>query len=209
MCGLDERYPDLIALPPSLAHYSSSSNLYFLPLGLLIFIHRFQDRLQDHHHRQLPTSNFICIFNITKQSQSSKMPPNSTPFISVLRTLSQSTTRLSLRHHPLFKSLPKYPQRTPQRLIHTSTPLRNFEQPLETSPKTHQPRPSPPKPEYQLTFTCDPCGTRSTHKVSKQGYHHGSVLIQCPQCKNRHVMSDHLNVSKVSTLRKGYVKEGC
>lgn len=30
--------------------------------------------------------------------------------------------------------------------------------------------------------------------MSKQGYHRGTVLIQCPSCQNRHVMSDHLGV---------------
>ncbi|KLU84340.1 DNL zinc finger domain-containing protein [Magnaporthiopsis poae ATCC 64411] len=50
------------------------------------------------------------------------------------------------------------------------------------------------QPHYQLTFTCVPCGGRSKHTVSKQGYHHGSVLITCPECRNRHVISDHLGV---------------
>ncbi|KAI2619256.1 DNL zinc finger-domain-containing protein [Hypoxylon sp. NC1633] len=50
------------------------------------------------------------------------------------------------------------------------------------------------EPHYELTFTCVPCGERSTHAVSKQGYHHGSVLITCPSCRNRHVISDHLNI---------------
>ncbi|CAG8956776.1 hypothetical protein HYFRA_00011165 [Hymenoscyphus fraxineus] len=54
--------------------------------------------------------------------------------------------------------------------------------------------PPPSKPTYELTFTCTPCSTRSTHSVSKQGYHHGSVLITCPECKNRHIISDHLNI---------------
>ncbi|KAK0734475.1 DNL zinc finger-domain-containing protein, partial [Lasiosphaeria miniovina] len=49
-------------------------------------------------------------------------------------------------------------------------------------------------PRYELTFTCAPCGERSRHHVSKQGYHHGSVLIACPGCRNRHVISDHLGV---------------
>lgn len=49
-------------------------------------------------------------------------------------------------------------------------------------------------PHYQLDFTCVPCDTRSRHKVSKQGYHHGSVLITCPGCRNRHVISDHLGI---------------
>jgi protein import protein ZIM17 len=30
--------------------------------------------------------------------------------------------------------------------------------------------------------------------VSKQGYHQGSVLIACPSCRNRHVISDHLGI---------------
>ena len=55
---------------------------------------------------------------------------------------------------------------------------------------------SPPEiePAYELTFTCKPCKHRSTHRVTKQGYHKGSVLITCPECSNRHIMSDHLKV---------------
>ena len=49
-------------------------------------------------------------------------------------------------------------------------------------------------PAYELTFTCKPCKHRSTHTVSKQGYHKGTVLITCPECSNRHVISDHLKV---------------
>lgn len=50
------------------------------------------------------------------------------------------------------------------------------------------------KPTYQLTFTCKACNDRSSHLVSKQAYHGGTVLIQCPECKNRHLIADHLNV---------------
>ncbi|KAF1832319.1 zf-DNL-domain-containing protein [Decorospora gaudefroyi] len=49
-------------------------------------------------------------------------------------------------------------------------------------------------PSYELTFTCNVCKTRSSHRLSKQGYHHGTVLIQCPGCKNRHLVADHLKV---------------
>ncbi|KIW62926.1 hypothetical protein PV04_09814 [Phialophora macrospora] len=60
-----------------------------------------------------------------------------------------------------------------------------------------EPRPAEEKrdePSYELSFTCKPCLYRSTHRVTKHGYHHGTVLITCPSCKNRHVISDHLRV---------------
>ena len=50
------------------------------------------------------------------------------------------------------------------------------------------------EPTYQLTFTCKPCMHRSSHEITKLGYHHGAVLITCPECKNKHVISDHLKV---------------
>lgn len=55
---------------------------------------------------------------------------------------------------------------------------------------------------YRIAFTCKPCGHRSTHRMSKQGYHRGTVLIQCPSCQSRHVMSDHLGIffDKKTTL---------
>ncbi|KAL2789302.1 DNL zinc finger-domain-containing protein [Aspergillus keveii] len=50
------------------------------------------------------------------------------------------------------------------------------------------------EPAYMLAFTCKPCGERSVHRVSKHGYHRGTVLIQCPGCNNRHIISDHLRI---------------
>lgn len=52
----------------------------------------------------------------------------------------------------------------------------------------------PAEPSYQLTFTCKPCKHRSAHIITKHGYHKGTVLIKCPSCANRHVISDHLNI---------------
>ncbi|KAJ4394352.1 hypothetical protein N0V93_003569 [Gnomoniopsis smithogilvyi] len=62
-----------------------------------------------------------------------------------------------------------------------------------TTDKPQQPN-TPKQPSYELTFTCVPCGSRSAHTISKQGYHHGSILITCPSCRNRHVISDHLQI---------------
>ncbi|QSZ35717.1 hypothetical protein DSL72_006839 [Monilinia vaccinii-corymbosi] len=67
--------------------------------------------------------------------------------------------------------------------------------PLTDAPPSPAPStPRPAQPSYDLTFTCTPCSARSTHRISKQGYHSGSVLITCPSCKNRHVISDHLGI---------------
>ena len=74
------------------------------------------------------------------------------------------------------------------------------------APKSEGERPAVDRnrPYYQLSFTCVPCGHRSHHNVSKQGYHTGSTLITCPECRNRHVISDHLGIF---TNRKGVTVE--
>ncbi|PWY78232.1 zf-DNL-domain-containing protein [Aspergillus heteromorphus CBS 117.55] len=66
------------------------------------------------------------------------------------------------------------------------------------------------EPAYQITFTCKPCGNRSTHRLSKHGYHRGTVLIKCPSCENRHVISDHLNIffDKKTTLQEILEEKG-
>ncbi|OBT75951.1 hypothetical protein VF21_05802 [Pseudogymnoascus sp. 05NY08] len=95
-----------------------------------------------------------------------------------------------------FKSAPRIaafqkPISRPLHLLATPS-LRNAIKPFEIPRKTTE-APAD-QPAYEMTFTCKPCSTRSTHRVSKQGYHKGSVLISCPGCKNRHVISDHLNI---------------
>jgi protein import protein ZIM17 len=55
-------------------------------------------------------------------------------------------------------------------------------------------------PSYEMTFTCKACSTRSSHRMSKQGYHHGTILITCPGCKNRHLIADHLKVCDSNLL---------
>eukprot|EP00747_Dinoflagellata_sp_TGD_P043229 gnl/TRDRNA2_/TRDRNA2_142569_c0_seq1.p1 gnl/TRDRNA2_/TRDRNA2_142569_c0~~gnl/TRDRNA2_/TRDRNA2_142569_c0_seq1.p1 ORF type:complete len:335 (-),score=61.63 gnl/TRDRNA2_/TRDRNA2_142569_c0_seq1:68-1030(-) len=50
---------------------------------------------------------------------------------------------------------------------------------------------------YVIQFTCEVCKERSAKKVSKRAYHHGVVIIACPSCQARHLISDH----------KGYFKD--
>ncbi|KDN53070.1 zf-DNL-domain-containing protein [Tilletiaria anomala UBC 951] len=56
------------------------------------------------------------------------------------------------------------------------------------------------QPRLSLTFTCTvkDCGHRSTHEFSKRSYEKGIVLVQCPGCKNRHLIADHLGWFKDS-----------
>lgn len=127
------------------------------------------------------------------------MPPPTS--FAALRSLSRLTSRTSLAI-PRLLVAPQCPSRQAlpknfYRSFSSSYPYRSAGRPLyESADPANQPpkEPRAEQPSYQITVTCEPCGTRSSHKVSKQGYHHGSTLITCPQCKNRHVISDHLKV---------------
>lgn len=46
--------------------------------------------------------------------------------------------------------------------------------------------------ELLLQFTCNICNNRSSHNISKQAYDYGTVVVQCPSCKSRHLISDNL-----------------
>ncbi|KAH9933417.1 DNL zinc finger-domain-containing protein [Fomitopsis serialis] len=56
-------------------------------------------------------------------------------------------------------------------------------------------------PRLSLTFTCmvTACGMRSSHMFTKRSYEKGIVIVQCPGCKNRHLIADHLGWFKEST----------
>jgi len=56
------------------------------------------------------------------------------------------------------------------------------------------------EPRMSLTFTCTvvDCGTRSSHTFTRRSYERGVVLVQCPGCKNRHLIADHLGWFKES-----------
>jgi mitochondrial protein import protein ZIM17 len=44
-----------------------------------------------------------------------------------------------------------------------------------------------------LVFTCSKCDTRAAKTFSKQAYERGAVMIVCPGCGARHVISDNLD----------------
>ena len=43
-----------------------------------------------------------------------------------------------------------------------------------------------------LVFECRVCQTQAIKQFSKQSYEEGVVLIECPGCKNKHVIADNL-----------------
>ncbi|KAG2734492.1 hypothetical protein G9P44_002498 [Scheffersomyces stipitis] len=51
-------------------------------------------------------------------------------------------------------------------------------------------------PQLMIAFTCKKCDTRSSHTFSRQAYYKGTVAIQCPGCKNRHLIADNLKIFK-------------
>ncbi|KAK1068055.1 hypothetical protein LTR12_005507 [Friedmanniomyces endolithicus] len=50
------------------------------------------------------------------------------------------------------------------------------------------------EPAYEMHFTCRKCLHRSAHRITKQAYHFGTTLVTCPECKGRHLISDHLKI---------------
>lgn len=76
----------------------------------------------------------------------------------------------------------------------TSPPMRPFCSSVWRSHASSQHTPEAVQPRLQLTFTCTvpQCGTRSTHEFTKHSYTKGIVLVQCPGCKNRHLIADNL-----------------
>lgn len=138
------------------------------------------------------------------------MPPTSIPYSALrafsrcshsnLRTIRISGPRLFLQPQcsqhlrPFSSSFQRFTSESNESPKQPQT-SRLVEQPQSPQPEATKPR---DQPSYDITFTCTPCSTRSTHRISKHGYHKGSILITCPSCKNRHVISDHLNVSGLS-----------
>ncbi|KAL9021451.1 MAG: hypothetical protein Q9185_001348 [Variospora sp. 1 TL-2023] len=108
---------------------------------------------------------------------------------STIKSISSLTVRSEHHPQPLCSA-------STHRFLHTSPPSHSSPPASvpTTDPSTAPPQQQEQPPQYQLTFTCKPCAHRSTHTISKHGYEKGTVLVACPECKNRHLVSDHLKI---------------
>ncbi|KAI5997624.1 zf-DNL-domain-containing protein, partial [Pisolithus orientalis] len=63
-----------------------------------------------------------------------------------------------------------------------------------SSPTQKQSNADPPEPWLLIAFTCtvEKCNHRSAHSFTKRAYASGVVIIQCPNCKNWHLIADNL-----------------
>ncbi|KDQ50137.1 hypothetical protein JAAARDRAFT_142443 [Jaapia argillacea MUCL 33604] len=64
------------------------------------------------------------------------------------------------------------------------------------------------EPRLSLTFTCTVpnCSHRSSHFFTKRAYEKGIVIVQCPGCKNRHLIADHLSWFKDDRTQEGKLR---
>lgn len=44
-----------------------------------------------------------------------------------------------------------------------------------------------------MQFTCNLCGTRNEHSISRRAYTKGTVIVTCPGCNATHLVADNLN----------------
>ena len=125
---------------------------------------------------------------------------------SVTQTCRQQLRHLSSRPSSAFPPLLRIQSHLSNTFQSQQRRCESTAKPLTDRPDTlPKAEPREEVPSYEMTFTCKACSTRSSHRMSKQGYHHGTILITCPGCKNRHLIADHLKVSElplVLTLRQ-------
>lgn len=122
---------------------------------------------------------------------------------SVTHTCRQQLRHLSSRPSSAFPPLLRIQSHLPPTFQTQQRRCESTAKPLTDRPdELPKPETREEVPSYEMTFTCKPCSTRSSHRMSKQGYHHGTILITCPGCKNRHLIADHLKVRDPSLVHR-------
>ncbi|ORZ23375.1 DNL zinc finger-domain-containing protein [Absidia repens] len=95
-----------------------------------------------------------------------------------------------------------------KRKLHHSPSCWHETPPSQTEAQEPEEQVLDPKHQLLIGFTCKVCEVRSHHVMSKHAYTKGVVLIQCPDCKNRHLIADNLGWFKdTKTNVEDLVKE--
>jgi protein import protein ZIM17 len=68
-------------------------------------------------------------------------------------------------------------------------PLARIESPKEEEQATQRLH---VEPKIEMSMECRPCGLRSLHRLSRQAYTRGVVIVTCPHCHQRHLIADHM-----------------
>lgn len=109
----------------------------------------------------------------------------------VLRSLPRQSTSSLLTHLPLprtFSTTPRPSDAPPA--ASTGTPIGRIDRRLRIVFTCTAPVPKDPKVTHPGA-DARPCGKRSSHEFSKRSYEKGVVIIQCPECSNRHLIGSY------------------
>ncbi|KAI8069272.1 DNL zinc finger-domain-containing protein [Gongronella butleri] len=107
-----------------------------------------------------------------------------------VKNSSRISTRATRRVSSVLVYRAACPSLFQQRHLHTTFPT--LDQQHKPTDEAVEPQVLDPKHQLLIGFTCKVCEVRSHHVMSKQAYTKGVVLIQCPECKNRHLIADNL-----------------
>ncbi|KIK93693.1 hypothetical protein PAXRUDRAFT_828706 [Paxillus rubicundulus Ve08.2h10] len=103
-------------------------------------------------------------------------------------SIASASAQVTLRLHPLRANLSTAgPPKSCQEFSKASVAP-------QTTEASNQIKFDPSEPRLAIAFTCtaDACNHRSAHTFTKRSYERGIVIIQCPSCKNRHLIADNL-----------------
>lgn len=139
------------------------------------------------------TRSFVSRSNMTRSSTVLSLLRPHKPFVSNVGHRSFSTTLSTPEQQQSSDSISTPPKKTPIGQIQR---------------------------RLQITFTCTaqipattaastesnasvPCHHRSTHEFSRRSYEHGIVLVECPSCKNRHLIGEVQGVTSSRVYQNG------
>ncbi|GAA5838834.1 hypothetical protein JCM5353_003482 [Sporobolomyces roseus] len=97
-----------------------------------------------------------------------------------------ASSLLSLHHRSFTTTLHRF-----EALPSTGTPIGRIDRRLKIFFTCTASVPVDPQ-NAQPGADARPCGHRSSHEFSKRSYEKGVVIVQCPECENRHLIADHL-----------------